>query len=278
MGADDKGSEPRFAGFRYVEERRCLRHDDGREIPLRPKTLGTFRHLAANADRVVGRDSLHREVWNKAFVTDDSLGKCIAEIRHAIGDTTHEVLRTVPRQGYLLNADRPATASGGADEEAAAVSAAPDPSGLVAVGTGVSARRLWLPLEAALLTTLALAQGQQVLRDSGLSFVVPIETRGAIASGTAASSTVVGVAGEPMSTVPASSPGTASAVRPVDVRASDIRVRDEVNPALSAARGQVPTLSLRVAEPRDRRERAAVDALIGTVRAALGRTRGATLT
>ena len=41
-------------------------------------------------------------VWPGIAVTDDSLVQCIGEIRRAIGDEAHAVVRTVPRRGYRL--------------------------------------------------------------------------------------------------------------------------------------------------------------------------------
>ena len=41
-------------------------------------------------------------VWPGIAVTDDSLVQCIGEVRRAIGDEAHAVVRTVPRRGYRL--------------------------------------------------------------------------------------------------------------------------------------------------------------------------------
>ncbi len=42
-------------------------------------------------------------VWPGVAVTDDSLVQCIHEIRCALGDEKHAVLKTVPKRGYRLN-------------------------------------------------------------------------------------------------------------------------------------------------------------------------------
>jgi TolB-like protein len=42
------------------------------------------------------------KVWDDVAVTDDSLTRCVLEIRKAIGDDARRVLRTVPRRGYVL--------------------------------------------------------------------------------------------------------------------------------------------------------------------------------
>jgi TolB-like protein/DNA-binding winged helix-turn-helix (wHTH) protein len=82
----------------------------GKRVPLRPQSLQVFEVLLNRAGQVVSRDVLHQEVWPDVVVTEDSLVQCIGEIRRAIGDAGHEVLRTVARRGYLLEVPSPADA------------------------------------------------------------------------------------------------------------------------------------------------------------------------
>ena len=44
-------------------------------------------------------------VWPDAFVTDDSLVQCALELRRALGDRDQQLLKTVPRRGYLFAAE-----------------------------------------------------------------------------------------------------------------------------------------------------------------------------
>ena len=43
-------------------------------------------------------------VWPDVVVTDDSLIRCIGEVRRAIGDEEQATIKTVPRRGYLFQA------------------------------------------------------------------------------------------------------------------------------------------------------------------------------
>lgn len=79
-----------------------LRKATGQQVDLRPRSLAVLRLLAKNAGRLVPKDEIIAEVWGDVVVTDDSLTQCIADIRRAIGDQEHRVLRTVPRRGYVL--------------------------------------------------------------------------------------------------------------------------------------------------------------------------------
>ena len=48
-------------------------------------------------------------VWPGVVVTDDSLVQAVGEVRRALGDADHRLVKTMPRRGYLLVADTVAT-------------------------------------------------------------------------------------------------------------------------------------------------------------------------
>ena len=79
-----------------------LRDASGNPIVLRPQCFAVLRYLVENADRLVTKDALMAAVWPDTAVTDDSLVQCIHEIRRALGDDDHAVLKTVPKRGYRL--------------------------------------------------------------------------------------------------------------------------------------------------------------------------------
>lgn len=86
------------------------RADDGTPLRVRPQSLKVLEILADNAGRLVTRETLSAAVWPDVVVTEDSLVQCVTEIRRAIGDSRHELLRTVPRRGYRLEAATPTAA------------------------------------------------------------------------------------------------------------------------------------------------------------------------
>ncbi|HYZ61797.1 MAG TPA: winged helix-turn-helix domain-containing protein [Acetobacteraceae bacterium] len=74
---------------------------------LRPKSFEVLRHLAANAGRLVSREELMQAVWPDVVVTDDSITKCVTDIRRAIGPESEGLVHTIPRRGYLLGSRPP---------------------------------------------------------------------------------------------------------------------------------------------------------------------------
>jgi predicted ATPase/DNA-binding winged helix-turn-helix (wHTH) protein len=76
----------------------------GEEIKLRPKVYETLRYLVERPGQLIGKQELMQAVWPDAFVTDDSLVQCTLELRRALGDRSQQLLRTVPRRGYLFTA------------------------------------------------------------------------------------------------------------------------------------------------------------------------------
>ncbi|MES2959220.1 MAG: winged helix-turn-helix domain-containing protein [Pseudomonadota bacterium] len=75
----------------------------GRPADLRAQALKVLLVLGERAGQVVGKDELLRRVWGEVIVTEDSLVQAIGDIRRLLGATGHELLRTVPRRGYLLS-------------------------------------------------------------------------------------------------------------------------------------------------------------------------------
>ncbi len=90
-----------FGDFTLDIARASLRRADA-PIALRPKSFDLLHYLAANAGRVATRDELMTALWPKVVVTDDSLTRCISDVRAALGDHAQQMLRTVSRRGYLF--------------------------------------------------------------------------------------------------------------------------------------------------------------------------------
>ena len=75
------------------------------EIKLRPKSFQVMRYLVERHGRLVSREELMQAVWGDVAVTDDSITKCIADIRKALADDSQEIVRTAPRRGFLFQAE-----------------------------------------------------------------------------------------------------------------------------------------------------------------------------
>ena len=54
---------------------------------------------------VVDRDAIMAAVWPDVVVTDESITQCVRDIRKALGDEAQQLLKTVPKRGYLLAAE-----------------------------------------------------------------------------------------------------------------------------------------------------------------------------
>ena len=91
----------RFEGFTLDVTRGCVRSGE-RELELRPKSFEVLRFLVQNADRLVSKDELMTAIWPDVFVTEDSLSRCISDVRIALGDAQQRIIKTVPRRGYLF--------------------------------------------------------------------------------------------------------------------------------------------------------------------------------
>ena len=91
-----------FGGHTLDLTRGSLRSGD-RTIELRPKSFGVLVYLVQNAGRLVSKDELIQAVWPDVAVSDDSLAKCVSEVRAALRDGDQRLVKTVPRRGYVLD-------------------------------------------------------------------------------------------------------------------------------------------------------------------------------
>src|SRR5215813_12069703 len=82
---------------------RLLRADQ--EVKLRPKPFDVLKYLVENPGRVVTKEELLQAVWSDSFVTDDSLVQCLRDVRRALDDDSQRYIKTVPRRGYIFEAE-----------------------------------------------------------------------------------------------------------------------------------------------------------------------------
>lgn len=78
---------------------------DGRPATLRRQALDLLLVLGRRAGQVVSKDELMSLVWPDVVVGEGSLTQAIADVRRALGDTEHRLVRNVARRGYLLEPD-----------------------------------------------------------------------------------------------------------------------------------------------------------------------------
>lgn len=92
-----------FGDFTLDVARGCLLKL-GKEIKLRPKVYEALKYFVENPGRLIAKQELMTTVWPDSFVTDDSLVQCTLELRRALADHDQQLLKTVPRRGYLFDA------------------------------------------------------------------------------------------------------------------------------------------------------------------------------
>src|SRR5215470_5173450 len=93
-----------FGDFTLDVRRACLLRS-GKEVKLRPKPFEVLKYLVENPGRVVTKAELLQAVWPDSFVTDDSLVQCLRDVRRALDDDSQRYIKTVPRRGYIFEAE-----------------------------------------------------------------------------------------------------------------------------------------------------------------------------
>lgn len=107
-----------FASF-DLDTDRCTLSRAGRTLGLRPQCYDLLLLLLERPGKVVGKDEMVERIWGGLAVTDDSLTQCVSHLRHSLGPEGADMIRTVPRRGYLLDAEVTREASTGPPAAAA---------------------------------------------------------------------------------------------------------------------------------------------------------------
>ena len=92
-----------FGAF-TLDTRRGALQKNGDDIKIRAQSFQVLAFLLSRHGTLVGKDELHNEIWGNKIVSDDSLTHCLLDIRKCLGDTDKDMIRTVPRRGYIFEA------------------------------------------------------------------------------------------------------------------------------------------------------------------------------
>ncbi len=77
---------------------------DGQMHTLEPKIMDVLLFLAQRAQQVVSRDELMEQVWGDCIVVDDTLSRCISQLRKVFQDLPEKpaFIETIRSKGYRL--------------------------------------------------------------------------------------------------------------------------------------------------------------------------------
>ncbi len=95
-----------FGAFRFDSEGLLL-FENGSAVLLGPKPLAVLKCLLERTGEVVSKQHLIATVWHEISVTEDSLGKAINRLRHALADDLENpvYIQTIHRRGYRFIAE-----------------------------------------------------------------------------------------------------------------------------------------------------------------------------
>ncbi len=95
-----------FEGFLVDTDRRVLLRN-GVQVDLQPLVFDLVSFLAKRPRRVVSKAELLPAIWRTSFVTETVVARAVMKARRALLDDARapRLLRTVPRLGYLFDAE-----------------------------------------------------------------------------------------------------------------------------------------------------------------------------
>jgi len=81
---------------------KCELRRGAQRIELTPKAFDLLLLLARNRNRVVTKDEIIQALWPDRLVEESNLTQTVFMLRRALNDRGQQLLRTIPRRGYLL--------------------------------------------------------------------------------------------------------------------------------------------------------------------------------
>ncbi|PZQ85415.1 MAG: hypothetical protein DI549_01675 [Ancylobacter novellus] len=90
-----------FGPFTLDINRRQLCRGEG-DVALRPKSFDVLCYLVEHPGRVIPKEEIMQAVWPDVIVTDESLTRCVSDVRQALDDGAQALIKTIPRRGYLF--------------------------------------------------------------------------------------------------------------------------------------------------------------------------------
>ena len=107
MRTDAVTNETPHRGYRFgpfcLDIDRAALLKNGKIVRLRRQSFDVLLFLVERHGRLVEKEELLNAIWGNTPVTDDSLTHCLIDIRKVLGDSRHELIRTVPRRGFIFD-------------------------------------------------------------------------------------------------------------------------------------------------------------------------------
>jgi TolB-like protein len=91
------------SGIAIDWDRGLVTASSGRKAVVRAQSLAVLKELYDRTGSLVAKEDLIAKVWSGVAVTDDSLNQCIAELRRALADEDHTIIKTLSKRGYILD-------------------------------------------------------------------------------------------------------------------------------------------------------------------------------
>lgn len=88
--------------YRFDTRASVLRDGKGNVVALRSQSMKVLARLCKEPGEIVSKPVLFEDIWGETYVTDASLVQCIREIRNTLSDDDFKLIRTFPRQGYMV--------------------------------------------------------------------------------------------------------------------------------------------------------------------------------
>ncbi|MEZ9710818.1 transcriptional regulator [Vibrio breoganii] len=96
----------------------------GEKVALRAREANLLNALIKSFPEVLSRSEIEAQLWKDSYATNATINQTIKSLRFSLKDDERTIIRTIPKQGYLLS-KKPVIESVPAEEEPITESAEP---------------------------------------------------------------------------------------------------------------------------------------------------------
>ncbi|CAK3909994.1 hypothetical protein BCV39_04830 [Vibrio sp. 10N.286.55.E10] len=91
------------AGLQYSPTSGAIKNEEGKVIRLRAREANLFTALIDSFPDILSRQSIEEQLWKGSYATNATINQTIKALRFSLDDDQRSLIRTIPKQGYVLS-------------------------------------------------------------------------------------------------------------------------------------------------------------------------------
>ena len=92
-----------LAGFQYSPTSGAIKNRQGNVVRLRAREANLLTALIDSFPEILSRQAIEEKLWKGSYATNATINQTIKALRFSLEDDQRALIRTIPKQGYVLS-------------------------------------------------------------------------------------------------------------------------------------------------------------------------------